>query len=141
MRFLLCHRNTPPSGTQISPAQRLLNRKNKKYDLLPTSACLLYKPSVAEEDTTYTKLCLRQQQQARYYNRGARNLDRLEKGDAVRFEPWQVGQKEWQKGAVKNRLSERSYEVELPQVHLRKTNEPPATTYDTQHEQCNQPQP
>jgi len=58
---LLDHRNTPPSGTQISPAQRLLNRKNKKYDLLSTSACLLYKPSVADEDTTHTELRLRQQ--------------------------------------------------------------------------------
>ena len=45
------------------------------------------------------------------------------------------------KGVVKNRLTERSYEVELPQVHLGKTSEPPATTDDTNHEQCNQPQP
>ena len=35
----------------------------------------LLKPSVADEDATHTKLGLRQQQQARYYNRGARDLD------------------------------------------------------------------
>ena len=108
----------------------------------------LLKPAVADEDTTRTKLRLRQQQQARYYNRSACDLDPLEKGDAVRVQPWQVGKKEWQKGVVKNRLSERSYEVELPQgvlrrnrIHLRKTNEPAATTNDTQPEQCNEPQP
>jgi len=137
---LLDHRNTPPVVIQISPVQRLLNRRTRS--LLPMSAGLL-KPTVADEDTTHTKLRLRQQQQARYYNRGARDLDPLEKGDAVRVQPWQVGKKEWQKGVVKNRLSERSYEVELPQgvlrrnrIHLRKTNEPAAT----QPEQCNEPQ-
>ena len=115
--------------------------------LLPISAGLL-KLSVADEDITHTKLRLHQQQQARYYNRGPRDLDPLEKGDAVRVQPWQVGKKEWQKEVVKNCLSERSYEVELLQgilrrnrIHLRKTNESAATTNDTQPEQCNEPQP
>ena len=142
---LLDHRNTPLSVIQVSPAQRLLNRRTSS--LLPMSAGLL-KPSVADEDSTHTTLRLRQQQQARYYNRGARDLDPLEKGDAVRVQPWQVGKKEWQKGVVKNRLSERSYEVEFPQgvlrrnrIHLRKTNQPVATTNDNQPEQCNEPQP
>ena len=137
---LLDHRNTSPAGIQISPAQRLLNRRTRS--LLPRSAGLL-KPSVADEDTTHTKLCLRQQQQARYYNRGARNLHPLEKGDAVRLQPWQVRKKEWQ-----NRLRDISYTVELPQgvvrrnrIHLKKTMEPAATTNDTQPEQCNEPQP
>jgi len=50
----------------------------------------LLKPTVADEDTTHTKLRLRQQQQARYYDRGARDLDPLEKGDAVRVQPWNL---------------------------------------------------
>ena len=142
---LLDYRNTPPAVIQISPAQRLLNGRTRS--LLPMSAGLL-KPSVADEDTNHTKLRLRQQQQARYYNRGARDLDPLEKGAAVRVQPWQVEKKEWQKGVVKNHLIEGSYEVELPQgvfrrnrIHLRKTNEPAAPTNDTQPEQCNEPQP
>ena len=142
---LLDHRNTPPTGIQISPAQRLLNRRTRS--LLPMSAGLL-KPSVADEDTTRTKLRLRQQQQARYYDRGARDLDPLEKVDPVRVKPWHVGKKEWQKGVVKKRLDERSYEVELPQgvlrrnrVHLRRTNESAPTAPDTQDDQCNEPQP
>ena len=44
-------------GIQIGPAKRLLNRRTRS--LLPMS--------VADEDMTFTKLHLRQQQQARYY--------------------------------------------------------------------------
>ena len=89
----------------------------------------LRKPSVT--DLTRTKLRERQQQQARYYNRGAGDLDPLEAGDPARIKPWQIGKSEWQKGFIKRRLDERSYEVQLPQgvlrrnrVHLRKTSEP-----------------
>ena len=114
----LDHRNTPPTRIQISPAQRLLNRRTRS--LLPMSAGL-QRPSVADENMTCTKLRLRQQQQARYYNRGARDLDPLEKGDPVRVKPWQFGKKEWQKRVVKKRLDERSYEVELLQGVLRRT--------------------
>ena len=123
---LLDHRNTPSTGIQISPAQRLFNRRTRS--LLPMSAGLL-KPSVT--DLTRTKLRERQQQQARYYNRGACDLDPLEAGDPVRIKPWQIGKSEWQKGFVKKHLDERSDEVQLPQgvlrrnrVHLRKTSEP-----------------
>jgi len=140
---LLDHSNTLLSVIQISPAQRPFNRRTRS--LLHMSAGLL-KPTVVDEDTTHTKLRLRQQ--AHYYNKGARDLDPLEKGNAVRVQPWQVGKKEWQKGIVKNRLSERSYEIELPQgvlhrniIFLRKTNEPLATTNVTQPGQCNKQQP
>ena len=58
-----------------------------------------------------------------------------------------AGWEEGMAGVVKNHLSERSCEVELPQgvlrrnrIHLRKTNEPAATTNDTQPEECNEPQ-
>ena len=87
---LLDHRNTPPTGIQVSPAQRFLNRR--KRSLLTMSAGLL-RPSVADEDMTFTKLRLHQQQQARYYNRGARDLDPLKKGGPVRVKPWKFGRK------------------------------------------------
>ena len=132
---LLDHRNTPPAEIQISPAQRLLNRRTR--GLLHMSAGLL-KPSVADGDTTHRKVSLCQEQQARYYGRGARDLDPLERGDVVGVQPWQAGKKEWQKGVVKNRLSGRSYKIELPQgvlgrtrIHLRKINEPFAMTNHT----------
>ena len=83
-----------------------------------------------------------------YYNRGARDLDPLEKGDSVRVKPWQFGKKEWQKGVVKKRLDERSYEVELPKgvlrrnrIHLRRTYESAPAAADTRDELRNEPQP
>ena len=58
----------------------------------------LLKPSLADDDVTRLKLRLRRQQQARYYNRGARDLPPLEEGDSVRIKPWKLGKKEWQPG-------------------------------------------
>ena len=52
---ILDHRNTPPAGIQIRPAQRFMNRKNRS--LLPMSAEFL-KPCVVDEDLTHTKLHL-----------------------------------------------------------------------------------
>ena len=74
----------PPATRQISPAQRLFSRRTRS--LLPMTVALL-KPSVSDEDVTHTKLHRRQQQQAEYYNRGARDLQLLEPGDTVRVKP------------------------------------------------------
>ena len=122
---LLDHRNTPPAIVQISPAQRLFSRRTRS--LLPMSAELL-KPSLADDDVTQLKLRLRQQQQAWYYNRGARDFPPLEEDDSVRIKSWQLGKKEWQPGSVRKRLDERSYEVQTPcgilrrnRIHLRKS--------------------
>ena len=102
---LLDHRNTPPASMQISPAQRLFSRRTRS--LLPMTAALL-KPSGSDEDVTHTKLHRRQQQQAKYYNRGARDLQPLEPVDTVRVQPWRAGRKEWEKGVVKSRIDKRS---------------------------------
>ena len=53
----------------------------------------LLKPSATDEDVTHTKLRRRQQQQARYYNTGARDLQSLEPGNTMRVEPWRAGKK------------------------------------------------
>jgi predicted metalloprotease with PDZ domain len=70
-----------------------------------------------------------QQQQARYYNRGARNLPLLEESDSVRIKPWKLGKKEWQLGSVRKRLDERSYEVQTPCGILRRNR----IHYDVSH--------
>jgi hypothetical protein len=44
-------------------------------------------------------------------NRNARFLQELNRGDTVRIAP-QQGNKAWEKGVVKNKHSERSYEVQ-----------------------------
>ena len=73
--------------------------------------------------------------QVEYYNRKAHDLPALEEGDVVRMQPFKLGKKEWKKGTIKHRLSERSYEVETPdavyrrnRVHLKKTFEASDTT-------------
>jgi hypothetical protein len=51
----------------------------------------LLKPSTADDDLTRFKLPMHQQQQARYYHRGARELTPLKEGDLVRIKPWKLG--------------------------------------------------
>ena len=129
------HRNTPPASVQVSPAQRLFNRRTRS--LLPMTANLLVPQAVSDNELCRAKLEERKQRQAQYYNRGAVDLDPLRIGDVVRLKPFQLGKREWQKGIVQSRLDERSYEVETPhhvvrrnRVHLRKTNESPLPSSD-----------
>jgi len=67
-----------------------------------------------DNEQCQAKLEQRKQRQAQYYNRGAIDLDQLKRGDTVRMKPFQLGKREWQKGIVRKRLDERSYEVETP---------------------------
>ena len=53
----------------------------------------LLKPKMADEGVTRLKLHLRQQQQALYYNRGARNLPPLEEGDSAKIKAWKLGER------------------------------------------------
>ena len=99
----------------------------------------LLKSAAPDEGVTHTKLRMRRQQEACYYNRGRPWL-RSFGGDVLIVQPWQVGKKEWQKGVVKNRLSERTYEVELhkaffegTEFYLWKTSKTAALN-DTQRE-------
>ena len=127
---LLNHRNTPPTGVQISPAQHLFSRRTR--GLLPMTASLLAPQAIPGNKLCRARLEQCKERQAYYYNRGASDLDPLQRRDTVRLKPFQLGRQEWQKGIVRDRLDERSYKVETPQsivrrnrVHLRKTNEPP----------------
>ena len=124
---VLDHRNTPSTNMKSSPAQRLLNRRVRT--LLPTTASLL-QPQTMNSVTMNEKLVERKRQQSKYYNRGAVDLDPLEDEDVVRIKPFRLGRKEWEKGVVRRRLDERSYEVETShgtlrrnRVQLRKTDE------------------
>ena len=71
-------------------------------------------------DTMNEKLVERKRQQSKYYNRGAVDLDPLEDEDVVRIKPFRLGRKEWEKGVVRRRLDERSYEVETSHGTLRR---------------------
>ena len=140
----LDHRNTPPASVQASPAQRLFNRRTRS--LLPMTANLLAPQAVSDSELCRAKLEQRKQQQAQYYNRGAVDLVPLRRGDVVRLKPFNLGKQEWQKGIVRSRLDERSYEVETPQyavrrnrVYLRKTNEPSPPSSDQAHAEVSVP--
>ena len=86
---LLDHCNTPPAIVQVSPAQRLFNRRTRS--LLPMTVNLLAPQAVSDNELCRTKLQQRKQRQAQYYNRGAVDLDPLSRGDVVRLKPFQLG--------------------------------------------------
>ena len=95
------------------------------------TAKLLAPQAVPDNERCRAKLEQHKQRQAQYYIRGAVDLDPMKGGETVRLKPFQLGKREWQKGIVRRRLDERSYEVETPhnvvrrnRVHLRLTNEP-----------------
>ena len=129
---ILDYRNTPTQGVNSSPAQRMLNRRTRT--LLPTAASLL-EPRHVDIKSERSKLKTRQDKQATYYNRSAKDLPPLCEGDVVRLKPFKLGEKKWNKGVIQHRLDERSYEVETDdgtyrrnRVHLKKSNEGSSTT-------------
>ena len=112
-----------------SPAQRLMNHRTKT--LLPTTQAQL-QPRVVYPEREKKKIIQRQKQQAKYFDRTAKDLPELE-GDTVRMKPFRMGQKTWRKAKVTSRLDSRSYTVETPEgdtysrnrCHLKKSSEKP----------------
>ena len=77
---ILDYRHTPTQGMVSSPAQRLISRRTKT--LLPTTQCLLLL-KVTSPEHVKENLGHRQQTQAKYYNRSAKDLPSLSEGDVV----------------------------------------------------------
>ena len=94
---VLAQRNTPTEAMGTSPAQRLLGRRCKTQ--LPTTKELL-KPQSVQTQAIKKKTQAQQARQAKYYNRGTRDLCPLEEGDIVRMRPFRLGQKAWEKATV-----------------------------------------
>ena len=109
---VLDYRNTPTQGMTTSPAQRLMSRRTKT--LLPTTQSLLL-PRTINLEVEKKELRQRQQAQAKYYNRSAKDLPSLSEGDVVRMKPFKLGDKSWRKAKVTARLNKRSYTVETEQ--------------------------
>lgn len=103
---LLDHRNTPSQGLDTSPAQRLLSRRTRT--LLPVKTSLLLPKVIPAEQA----LLSNQLRQCAYYNRSARDLDLLNRGDLVRVQPFQPHTK-WRLGTVNKTIDSRSYEIEM----------------------------
>lgn len=125
---LLEWRNIPTEGLNSSPAQRFFGRRTRT--LLPIKNSLL-KPEL--QTKVKEKKRIKQNKQERFYNRGAKELPALEKGDTVRIKP-RATQRDtvWEKARVIEQVEERSYRVETEdgrtyirnRRHLRLTNEP-----------------
>ena len=83
---LLEYRNMPTQGMDTSPVMRLLSRWTRTP--LPTMPKRL-KPTVDKD--VYQKIVANKDKQAANYNKGAKNLAELQKGDIVRFNaPWKL---------------------------------------------------
>ena len=93
---ILDHRNTPSQGIELSPMQRLMNRRART--LLQVTSTLL-------------QSCIAPQHTQKYYNRAAQDLPKLSKGDVMRIKPSRLGQREWRKGIVTSCHGDRSYLV------------------------------
>ena len=98
-------RNTPTEGLNSSPAQRLMSRRTRTC--LPTTSGLL-RPEVPNVDNLNEK---EKAKQRKYYNRHAKNLDPLKKGQVVRMRL--PGQSVWTLGRCHDQIGQRSYLVEV----------------------------
>ena len=122
---LLVWRNTPTASMDSSPAQRLLGRRTKNN--VPIAAELL-EPKVLKDIKKRKEA--NQKRQEKYYNRDAKNLEPLRKGDVVRIQPRRKNVT-WEKAKVIEKVAHRSYIVETEsgvqrrrnRRHLRKTAE------------------
>ena len=114
---LLAHRNTPSESMGTSPAQRLLGRRTKTQ--LPVTSGLL-RPQGIDPESTKERRKISQAKQAHYYNKHTKDLEALEEGDVVRMRPFQLNKRTWDKAVVKQRLDDRSYEVESNNASYRR---------------------
>ncbi|KXJ18896.1 putative RNA-directed DNA polymerase from transposon X-element [Exaiptasia diaphana] len=96
-----------------SPAQRLLGRRCKTR--LPTTKQLL-RPQALYPESVKKETKAKQLKQAKYYNKGARDLKPLEEGDEVRMRPFRLGKKDWEKTIVVKRHDERSSEADVRDI-------------------------
>ena len=120
---LLDYRNTPTTGMQTSPAQRLMSRRTKT--LVPISSNWLYPEVPKGVQNQIERKC---QMAKSFHDRNVKVLPHLEIGQEVRLSLLQRG-KPWKAGTCVEKLSDRSYMVEAgivseeqtwPQVDTRK---------------------
>ena len=91
---ILAWRNTPKEGNFYSLAQKLHSRRT--WTLLPTSEQLLL-PEVATN--VEKNIQWRRQKAKEQYDKGAKQLPLLTKGQTVRIQPTKQGDK-WKKAVV-----------------------------------------
>ncbi|CAN7942647.1 unnamed protein product [Ixodes pacificus] len=109
----LDHRNTPCHSRKASPAQLMMCRRIRTT--LPTTNSFL-KPRTLNRQTEWKNKTRRMQD---HYNKTARELPTLKKGDTVRVQPVTPGSR-WEKGTVMEPATTRWYNVNIHSKTLRK---------------------
>ena len=112
----LDYRNTPAEGVGSSTSQQLFGRRTRT--LLPTSSRLLVPETI---QGVLHKLKERKAKQTYYYNRGAKELSKLEPGVAVRIKP-DRDSKRWAKATVDKKVDIGSYKVRTENGHTYRRN-------------------
>ena len=121
---LLELRNVPTEKMEYSPVQRLFGRRTRTK--LPIAKRLL-KPETCTR--VVEKLLEKKERQTFYYDRVAKELKHLERGQVVRFRP--PGYHKWKKAVVDDQTDVRSYSIRTEdgrryrrnRSHLRTTTE------------------
>lgn len=113
---LLDLRNTPRGDKEGSPAQRLMGRRTKTK--LPTADILL-NPQVKDPEAVRECLTQRRETARKYYDRGAKNLPRIQEGDTLRVRD----QKQWIPAEFVSRAKQpRSYNVQVSSGRVLRRN-------------------
>jgi hypothetical protein len=125
--ILLEQRNIPSANIDYSPVQRMFSRRTRT--LLPTVTEVLL-PRTPEQHQIVEKLQKRRLNHKRVYDRGARDLPELEKGQKVWVQCVPDNPRKWIKGEVLANRGYRSYDVIIEgtvrrrnRIHLRKRME------------------
>ena len=103
---LLNQRNTPTEGMRNSPVQRLMSRRTRTLLQVRETLLKLKLAESVQEERNKIKM-----KQAFYYNRNAKNLLPLEKGDTVRLQPLKNRKEPWKKATVQEKVNVGSYNV------------------------------
>ena len=103
---LLNYRNTPTTGCESSPAQRLMGKRTKTT--LPIKGNLL---KHTQQDHC-TDLLSKEMRKLKSSEKSHKDLVPLRPGDNVRIQPHTMGDRQWKEATVKEPLPNRSYIVE-----------------------------
>ena len=129
---LLDWRNTPTLDMECSPAQRLMSRRTRS--LLPMSESLL-KPHVVPDVSQ--KIKVKRQKAKATYDQHSKQLPELDIGQPVYVKRMPHSKEPWQKGTLVDKLSMRSYTVDIDgqeyrrnRLHLRERATPNPKTDD-----------
>ena len=132
-KAILDWHNTPTSGMDSSPVQRLMSRRTQT--LIPTSEKLL-QPELTHD--VVEKIKRKKQQMKQQYDQHAKRLPPLEIGEPVYVKPTpQDNSQVWKQGIAVEKLSPRSYNVAMDgkvyrrnRVHLKPRSSTAETTND-----------